>query len=539
MLSIVTCGGIYCPLSFYDSENDLHLLLQNIQSHLVLVHCLTKTKFDGNIISLDIGSILTNTITENNTNIDTFLDVVLTPKNIAYTISTSGSADVPKLVEIQHYNFIGYIRSLICMNILTNKDTVLQMSCASNSIHIQEIIGTLIVGSAVIMLHPRGNKDVTYISNVLQQKQVSCMQTIPERFDSVLKFLLEYDCIKFNTLRNINIRNITSTIQSIKELCSNLFNNVHIWNSYSSTETMVDFLYHLIDLNDKKSIFSIGYPFSNYKCIILDKYLQPITIGQIGELFVGSVDIFTAYLERNDLTTKVFIDIDNEVFYRTGDLVRRDNRGLLYYKGKKNRQTKFHGHDVDLNEIEQCLLEHISISASIVIILDDSCLTAYVQSSGIDENQLREYCESRLSYHMVPSVFVILEQLPLNENGKVDRELLPTPSLSAITNADQSDSMLLTPLEKDLQCIFSEVFDDELPNLNMSFTEMGGTSLNVLHMIYLIRQQLGIEIDATLVFNYPSIRQLAQVVKPLLSLDDESSIISKTSAAPVDLPVSL
>ncbi|CAF1615309.1 unnamed protein product [Adineta ricciae] len=393
------------------------------------------------------------------------------------------------------------------------------MSCTSNNAHIPEILGALLVGSAVIMLHPQGNKDIIYISNVLQQKQVSYMQTVPEYLKYILEFVLKYDCLKFNTLRKINIRNNINTIQSIEKLYNNLCKNVHMWTSYGSTETAIDFI----------------YPLPNYKCIILDEFLQSVTTGQIGELFVRGAGTFAAYLGHNDLTKRVFVDIDHELFFRTGDLARMDNKGLLYYKAKKDHQSKLHGHYIDLSEIEQCLFEHTFVSACVVIILDDNCLVAYIQSSDIDENQLRERCQSRLPSHMIPSVFVILEQLPLNENGKIDRKLLPKHPLSAMMNVNQSNLLVLTPLEKSLRCIFSKVFNNELLDVNTPFGEIGGTSLNVLHMIRLIRYQIGVEIDPNLVFNYPSVRQLAHAIKPLLSLNDELSIISETSSSTVDL----
>ncbi|CAF1537200.1 unnamed protein product [Adineta ricciae] len=335
------------------------------------------------------------------------------------------------------------------------------MSCTSNNTHIPEILGALLVGSAVIMLHPQGDKDIIYISTVLQQKQVSYMQTAPEYLNYMLEFLLKYDCLKFNTLRKINIRNNINTIPSIEKLYNNLCKDVNMWNSYGSTETAIDFTYHFIDINDKKAILPIGYPLCNYKCIILDEFLQSVTTGQIGELFVRGAGTSAAYLGHNDLTTRVFVDIDHELFFRTGDLVRMDNKGLLYYRRNQDHQSKLHGHYIDLNEIEQCLFEHTLVSACVVFILHDTCLVAYIQSSNIDENQLREYCQSRLPPHMIPSVFVILEQLPFSQNGKIDRKLLPTPPLSAMTNVNQSDLLLLTPLENALRCIFSEVFKRE------------------------------------------------------------------------------
>ncbi|CAF5181234.1 unnamed protein product, partial [Rotaria sp. Silwood1] len=113
--------------------------------------------------------------------------------------------------------------------------------------------------------------------------------------------------------------------------------------------------------------------------------------------------------------------------YRTGDLVRMDKSGLLHYQGRKDFQIKLHGQRIELGEIERCLL-NTSITACVVIKWDDDHLIAYVQGSDIDEEQLRKHCQSHLPPHMVPSLFIVLDKLPLNANGKIDRKHLPPPS---------------------------------------------------------------------------------------------------------------
>ena len=140
--------------------------------------------------------------------------------------------------------------------------------------------------------------------------------------------------------------------------------------------------------------------------------------------------VFAGYLGRDDLTAKALIEIDGELFYRTGDLVRMDNNGLLYYQGRKDHQIKLHGQRIELGEIERCLLNITSISACVVMKWNDDYLVAYVQSSDINEQQLREHCQSHLPPHMIPSFFIILDKLPLNPNGKIDRKQLPSPDFS-------------------------------------------------------------------------------------------------------------
>ena len=295
----------------------------------------------------------------------------------------------------------------------------------------------------------------------------------------------------------------------------------HIWNLYGPAETTIDSTYHWIDTQAELDSVPIGYPLPNYQCLIKDHFFQDVIINQEGELFVGGVGVFAGYLGRDDLTAKALVDIDGEMFYRTGDLVRLDNRGLLHYIGRKDHQVKLHGQRIELGEIERCLLNITSISACVVMKCDDDHLVAYVQSSSVSEDELRSHCQSHLPPHMVPSFFIILDKLPLNANGKIDRKSFPTRQVFHAARTDPTNLLQLTPLEVRLRDIFTEVFRGEVSDIDMAFGRLGGTSLDAMRIVHLIRQKVCSEMDVNLLFANPSIRQLAQAVEPLLSRHDD------------------
>ncbi len=298
--------------------------------------------------------------------------------------------------------------------------------------------------------------------------------------------------------------------------------NCHIWNLYGPAETTIGSTIHIINATGDKDSIPIGVPLLHYQCVILDEYSQFVIIGQEGELIVGGAGVFAGYLGRNDLTNKALIEINGELFYRTGDLVRMDNNSLLHYKGRKDHQIKLHGQRIELGEIERCLLK-TSVTACVVIKWGDHHLVAYAQSSTIDEKQLREYCQAHLPPHMIPSRFIILDKLPLNANGKVDRKSLPSPQLSLVDSVSSTRQLPLTPLEEHLHRIFSESFYNESPDVNMSFGQMGGTSLDAMRVLWVIRKEICMNINASLLFANPSIRQLASAIEPLLVTQHELS----------------
>ena len=303
----------------------------------------------------------------------------------------------------------------------------------------------------------------------------------------------------------------------VKVLSNILPSHCRTWNLYGPAEVTIASTFHTVDMNTEETRVPIGVPLPNYQCLIKDHFLEDVTINQEGELLVGGVGVFAGYLGRDDLTEKALVDIDGEIFYRTGDLVRLDNNGLLHYIGRKDHQVKLHGQRIELGEIERCLLNITAISGCVVMKCDDDHLVAYVQSSSVSEDELRSHCQSHLAPHMIPSFFVILDKLPLNANGKIDRKALPGLQFSRASRTDLMNSLQLTPIEIRLRDIFTEVLRVEAPDIDIAFGRLGGTSLDAIHIVHLIRQKVHSEMDVNLLFTNPSIRQLAQAVEPLLS----------------------
>ncbi|CAF1214234.1 unnamed protein product, partial [Rotaria sordida] len=386
MMAIEMIGAVYCPLSPRDPEHRLHMLVEQTRSQLVLVHHLTKNKFNDSIISLDIDLILVDNDVLNYGDVNQLLSIVITQENTAYIIFTSGSTGTPKAVPVKHGNFTACMHSLVCIDTFNKDDTVVQMAKCSFDIHVQEILGTLINGASLIMLQPLEIIDFDYLLKVLYKNQISYMHTVPS-----------------DTL----FPNLVSLIASI------CMSKCAVWNLYGPAETTIDCTFYRTGVVDSATSIPIGLPLANYRCLIMDDCLQSVVISQEGELYVGGVGIFLGYLRRDDLTAKALLEVDGEIFYRTGDLVRMDNNGFLHYQGRKDHQIKLHGQRIELGEIEQCLL-NTSISACVVIKWGDDQLVSYVQSSNINEEQLHKHCQSHLPPHMIPSIFVILEKLPLN-----------------------------------------------------------------------------------------------------------------------------
>ncbi|CAF1283980.1 unnamed protein product [Adineta steineri] len=370
IMAIEMSGGFYCPLSSRDSKYHVHALIQRTESRLVLVHWLTKSKVNNKIVSTDIDSIWIDNNIISGVNVDRLSRVTVTSNNTAYIIFTSGSTGVQKSIKVQHITFAGCIYSLVDSNTFNKNDTVVQMARCSFDIHLQEILGSLMIGVTVALLHPKGKVDFGYLSRTLHTTEVTYMQSVPSLLQSFFIFLEQYD--KANAIKHL--RSICCAGEPFSVKFRILIVNIGIphcavWNLYGSTEITLVPTYHLVDIKSNSASISVG---------------------------------------------------------------------------RKDHQIKLHGQRIELGEIERCLLNITSISVCVVMKWKDDYLVAYVQSSHVNEEQLRQHCQSHLPLHMIPSIFIIRDKLPLNPNEKIDRKQLPSPqfSLSTLLSSDKSNTPL-------------------------------------------------------------------------------------------------
>lgn len=317
----------------------------------------------------------------------------------------------------------------------------------------------------------------------------------------------------------------------IKKIRRHLTSDSRIWNTYGPAETSINCTCYLIDRIDDKNNIPIGRLLPNYTFLIFDEFSQSVGFGQIGELLIGGEGVFAGYLQRDDLTKKALVDINGHIFYRTGDLVKFNKNGIFYFVGRKDYQIKLRGQRIELGEIERCLLEsQFQLSGCAVIQWKNDYLVAYVQSNEINENQLRDYCRSHLPEFMIPSVFIRLDKLPLNTNGKVDRKLLPIPEIyssNTLNSAEQKLSRNST--EERVHRLWCKVLNREgqqIPS-NASFFSVGGHSLLLIQLYHSYQCSFNFDIRSLSVAPFlrkTSIAEHAEILQVVKIVDSEAKI---------------
>ncbi|CAF1590651.1 unnamed protein product, partial [Adineta steineri] len=274
IMAIEMIGGVYCPLSPRDPQHRLHALTEQAQSHLVLVHWLTKMKFNNDILLIDIQSILFNNDVMCDVNVHRLSSITVTPNNIAYIIFTSGSTGIPKAIQARHENFIHFMNSLVRIDVFNKNDTAVQIGRCSFDIHVQEILGTLMNGATLIMVHPRGTIDFDYLSNIVQMKQITYMFMVPSLIQRFFTFIAQSS----KTTTSKYFRSLCSGGEPFSVKLSHLIAQTrlceyNVWNYYGPAEITIACTLHLIHVKANAGSIPIGRPLSNYRCIIMNQHL--------------------------------------------------------------------------------------------------------------------------------------------------------------------------------------------------------------------------------------------------------------------------
>jgi len=439
-------------------------------------------------------------------------------RNLAYVIYTSGSTGRPKGAMNEHRALINRLQWMQDQYQLCGSDRVLQKTPFSFDVSVWEFFWTLITGARLIMARPEGHKDPQFLMNHIENTGVTILHFVPSMLQSFLSQLEEGRC---SSVRKIICSGEELQV-ALQNKCLELMPGALLSNLYGPTEAAIDVTAWECQRDAYATRVPIGRPISNIQIYILDKHLQPVPIGVAGELHIGGVGVGRGYLKRRELTLERFIPDPFSTdpaarLYKTGDVARWRADGTIEYLGRNDHQVKIRGFRIELGEIETHLLDCPEVKEAVVLAREDAPgekrLVAYVvpaepvsPTTGPNAEALRAHLKSAVPEYMVPSAFVILAQMPLSPNGKLDRRALPVPEIGAY--ARQQYEAPQGEVEETLAGIWQSLLRVKQIGRNDNFFELGGHSLLIVQMLESLRRA-GLSAQMHLVFENPTLAGLA------------------------------
>ncbi|MBW4594950.1 MAG: amino acid adenylation domain-containing protein [Brasilonema angustatum HA4187-MV1] len=535
LLGILKAGGAYVPLDPEYPQERLQFLLEDAQISVLLTQQSLLDKLPehtGQLVCLDIEAHLISQSSQDNPSAD------VQASNLAYVMYTSGSTGQPKGVEVVHR---GVNRLLFGVNYVhldaTQKFLQLAPICFDASTF--EIWGALLHGARCV-LFPVRIPTSQNLGDEIRKHDITVLWLTAALFNSII----DDDEKALSGIKQLLIGGEALSVTHVHKALA-VLPWTQIINGYGPTEGTTFTCCHPIPRQFEPTIESIpiGRAIANTQVYILDEYLQLVPIGVPGELHIGGAGLARGYLNRSELTQEKFIpnpfeEAGESRLYKTGDLARYLPDGNIEYLGRIDNQVKIRGFRIELGEIEAVLNQHDRVQVCCVIVREDTpgetCteqsrskrLVAYVvpqKEVTLTTGELRQFLSNKLPGYMVPNAFVMLESLPLTQNGKVDRRALKAPDCTS-----DSDRFLeaRNQLELKLVQIWSKILKIDKIGVQDNFFDLGGHSLLASYLMTQIKQQYGKDIPLTTLFQNPTIEQLAVIIQKDSDYSNSSYLVA-------------
>ena len=518
LLGILKAGGAYLPLDPTYPRQRLEYMLSDAQVGLVLTQGRLVEQLPvhwGRTIAIDDEwTTIADESAENP-------ESITTAENLAYVMYTSGSTGQPKGVMITQGGLVNYLQYATATYPFAAGSGTPLHSTLSFDLTVTSLYGPLLVGGWTELMNEgegrsgleeawRERSGYSVVKLTPAHLRLLNGEESPERLREWSKGVI-----------------VGGEALSWEQVRPWIAAGVRVYNEYGPTETVVGSCVYELQADAEErggnGGVPIGRPIYNTEMYVLDQWQRPVAVGVRGEIYIGGAGVARGYLLRAELTAERFVPhpysaVGGERLYRTGDEGRYLEDGTIEYLGRRDQQVKLRGYRIELGEIEAVLERHHGVRQAVMLVREEQLVGYVVAAAGARWSgsereagaELRNYLRERMPEYMVPQRWVVLDQMPLTRNGKVDREGLPAPSAARVIDWEEAEA---TPVEELVAGIWSEVLKLEAVGRDENFFELGGHSLLATQVVSRVREVLGVEVELRSLFEAPTVRGLSRSIE--------------------------
>lgn len=527
VLGVMKTGAAYLPIDPNNSTDRIQFILENSNSKIVLYQSAVKiSKFNIPMYNLNDRKLF---IKKNKVN-KKISDCC--PKDVAYCIYTSGTTGVPKGVLVSHaalFNFIIYSKRE-----LTIQDKKIIAPLFTNhcfDLSIPSIFLPICFCGMVDIIERAKEHDVAAI---LETGKYTFMKMTP----SHLKIISGTEKVCLSQKCAIVVGGERLEQETVDYIYNRYGNEVHIFNEYGPTEATVGTTIYDTQIGSIYKGVHIGKPIANAKVYILSKQQKLCGVGEVGEICIGGIGVANGYIERGkgvQTTEQKFVHnpFDKGMMYMSGDYAMYLPDGNIKYIGRIDRQVKINGYRIDLCEINACIksinkeITDCTVQAIETGDGETELCVYYVSDYIISRSEFRKLLCKKLPNYMIPMYYVKLDEMPMNENGKLDFKALPDVLSMKQENVNTESYISLgNDNETKVKIAFSGVLGIPISmiELDSSFFELGGNSFQANRLTHCMEEMFGVHMSINQIFELKSPRRIAS---ELNDLDDITCTVSK------------
>lgn len=523
-LGILKSGGAYVPIDAGVPAERLRLLLDSSGISVVLTQSWVEesANWPERIVRLAVDG----------SGADAESDEPLPASgaaadDLAYVIFTSGSTGVPKGVMIEHAGAVNTIQDINDRFGITQADRVLGLSAFNFDLSVWDVFGTLAVGGALVLPEPQAHREPGRWVTLVAEHHVTVWNSVPALLQMFTEYVLTHPPGAGLALRVVMMSGDWIPI-TLPDVIRQLLPDAAIWSLGGATEASIwSILYPIDRVGSGWASIPYGKPMRNQRFHVLNEALQPCPTWVPGELYIAGIGLARGYLDDPAKTRAAFIrhPATGERLYHTGDLGRYTPDGNIEFLGREDSQVKIQGYRIELGEVEAGLLRCPSVRSAVAVAAGDrqgsKRLVGYVvlepgwTETDVEtlqtESGLQRELRELLPEYLVPTRIVILDDLPLSANGKVDRAALPAPD-----DHGGGAAALVAPrdeIEAGIAEIWSEFFDADPIGVTVSFFDLGGDSLLAVRLMARMQSRMGHSLPLSTLFACPTIELLAEKLR--------------------------